>query len=60
MIGGLAGEKDRWTTTVAELSIKLNLVVGDSLVASGSISYCGSFTSLYREELEDCWRKACT
>jgi len=27
------------------------------LVASGAISYSGSFTSLYREELEDTWRK---
>lgn len=53
MIGGLAGEKERWTRTVAELSVKLNLVIGDSLIASGSISYSGSFTSVYREELEE-------
>ena len=34
-------------------------MVGDSLIASGAISYNGSFTSLYREELEDIWRKEC-
>jgi len=52
MINGLAGEKDRWTTTVADLTIQAELVIGDSLVASGAISYSGSFTSLYREDLE--------
>lgn len=58
MINGLAGEKDRWTLTVAELTIQAELVIGDSLVASGAISYSGSFTSVYREDLEDIWRKA--
>lgn len=58
MINGLAGEKDRWTLTVAELTIQAELVIGDSLVASGAISYSGSFTSVYREILEEMWRKA--
>jgi dynein heavy chain len=58
MIDGLAGEKDRWTATVAELTIQAELVIGDSLVASGAISYSGSFTSQYREELEETWRKS--
>jgi dynein heavy chain len=58
MIGGLAGEKDRWTTIVADLTIKLTLVIGDSLIAAGAVSYSGSFTSLYREELEQTWRDA--
>jgi len=56
MIGGLAGEKDRWTNIVADLTIQGTLVVGDSLVAAGAISYSGSFTSKYREELEEIWR----
>jgi hypothetical protein len=29
------------------------------LIASGAISDSGSFTSIYREELEDIWRKEC-
>jgi len=32
--------------------------VGDSLVAAGAISYSGSFTSKYREDLEDLWRNS--
>ena len=58
MIGGLSGEKDRWTTTVADLTIQLSLVIGDSLIAAGAISYSGSFTSVYREEMERIWRDA--
>jgi dynein heavy chain len=34
------------------------LVTGDCLEAAGAISYSGAYTSLYREELEDIWRKA--
>jgi len=51
-----AGEKDRWTTIVADLTIQATLVVGDSLIAAGAISYVGSFTAKYREELEEIWR----
>lgn len=56
MISGLTGEKDRWTSIVLELTIQLDLVIGDSFVAAGAISYSGSFTSKYREELESIWR----
>lgn len=58
MIDGLSGEKDRWTKTVAELTIQANYVTGDSLVASGAISYNGAFTASYRERLEEIWRQA--
>lgn len=57
MIDGLSGEKDRWTRTVADLSVQATLVTGDCLVAAGAISYCGPFTSVYREELEALWRE---
>jgi dynein heavy chain len=60
MIGGLSGEKDRWTQIVADLTIQMELVNGDSLVAASAISYSGSFTSIYREELEKIWREALT
>lgn len=58
MIGGLEGEKVRWTDTVKTLGNKINLLLGDCLVASGMVSYAGPFTSLYRGELEEEWRKA--
>jgi dynein heavy chain len=58
MINGLAGEKSRWTSIVADLTVQAGLVTGDCLIASGAISYSGAYTSQYREELEDIWRKA--
>lgn len=58
MIGGLEGEKVRWTDTVKTLGQKIQLLVGDCLVAAGMVSYAGPFTSQYRAELEDEWRKA--
>lgn len=56
MIGGLAGEKSRWTRIVADLTVQATLVTGDSLVAAGAISYSGAYTGIYREELEKIWR----
>lgn len=56
MIGGLEGEKVRWTDTVKTLGEKQSLLVGDCLVAAGMVSYAGPFTSQYRLELEEEWR----
>lgn len=56
MIGGLEGEKNRWTDTVAKLTQQQELLVGDSLVAAGMMSYSGPFTAVYREGLESIWR----
>ena len=41
MIGGLEGEKTRWTETVAQLGEQQDLLVGDCLIAAGMISYAG-------------------
>jgi len=57
MIGGLEGEKTRWTETVAQLGEQQELLVGDSLIAAGMVSYAGPFTALYREQLETSWRE---
>jgi dynein heavy chain, axonemal len=58
MIGGLEGEKVRWTDTVKTLGEKIQLLVGDCLVAAGMVSYAGPFTASFRAELEDEWRKS--
>ena len=49
MIGGLEGERTRWTETVANLSIQKDMLIGDCLIASGMISYAGPFTADFRE-----------
>ena len=56
MISGLEGEKNRWTDTVAKLTIQQDLLVGDCLIASGMVSYAGPFTAVYREQLEKLWQ----
>lgn len=58
MIVGLQGEKDSWTETVAKLGVDLTMITGDSLIASGALSYNGPFVAKFREELEELWRKS--
>lgn len=48
LIGGLGGEKDRWTESakvLGELYVKLT---GDVLLGSGVVAYLGAFTVSYR------------
>jgi dynein heavy chain len=55
IITGLAGEKERWTVTVAELGREYELLVGNSLVAAGMVAYGGAFTSRFRSAMEEEW-----
>lgn len=48
MIGGLEGEKNRWTDTVANLTKQQEMLIGDCLLAAGMICYAGPFTANYR------------
>jgi len=56
LIGGLGGERDRWTKSVAQLTKDYENVMGDALVAASSISYLGAFTSDFRGKLVGQWR----
>ena len=56
MIDGLAGEKERWTDTVRELTEAQEFLVGNSLVAAGMLCYAGPFISQFREAMEELWR----
>jgi dynein heavy chain len=58
MIGGLEGERTRWTETVANLRVQSEMLIGDCLIASGMISYAGPFTADFREQLESKWRES--
>ncbi|EFJ31602.1 hypothetical protein SELMODRAFT_86461 [Selaginella moellendorffii] len=59
LIGGLGGEKARWTSVAEEMG-KLYLdLTGDVLVASGYIAYLGAVTLAYRERLLDSWVTMC-
>ncbi len=59
LIGGLGGEKDRWTESakvLGELFIKLT---GDVLVAAGVVAYLGPFTVSYRNGCLTEWIEQC-
>uniref|UniRef100_A0A0X3PBI3 Dynein heavy chain 2 n=1 Tax=Schistocephalus solidus TaxID=70667 RepID=A0A0X3PBI3_SCHSO len=60
LVDCLAGEKDRWIITVADLERRVGLLPGDCLVAAGFISYMGPFRTAYREELEKSWLELIT
>ncbi|CAM9544257.1 unnamed protein product [Chrysoparadoxa australica] len=57
LIGGLGGEKDRWTTSVAQLEIDYNNLVGDALVSAGMVAYSGPFTPDFRQRIVKDWQE---
>ncbi len=49
LMGGLGGERVRWSEFAKDLSAKMVNVVGDVALSSGIIAYLGAFTSPYRQ-----------
>lgn len=48
LIGGLGGEKQRWSDTAKELHGLLGNVIGDVILSAGTVAYLGPFTVDYR------------
>jgi dynein heavy chain len=59
LIGGLGGEKDRWTEAARQLSARLLNLTGDVLLSSAVISYLGAFTLAFRNQALAEWTKEC-
>ncbi|XP_071816044.1 dynein axonemal heavy chain 12-like isoform X3 [Apostichopus japonicus] len=59
LIGGLGGEKDRWTVAAASLQNIYDNLIGDVLISSGVIAYLGAFTSAYRLSCTSDWTQIC-
>lgn len=55
LIGGLGGEKDRWSQTAKDLGERYKLLTGDILVSSGIIAYLGPFTMQFRAQQIKQW-----
>ena len=56
LVGGLASEKVRWSEAVGRFKEQETTLTGDVLLASAFISYVGSFSKKYRQELwENKW-----
>lgn len=49
LIGGLGGEKDRWSQAAVELGKQYTNLTGDVLISSGVVAYLGAFTSAFRQ-----------
>lgn len=48
LIGGLGGEKDRWTENARVLGKQYFNITGDVLIGAGLVAYLGAFTVTFR------------
>ncbi|XP_031440303.1 dynein axonemal heavy chain 7 [Clupea harengus] len=59
LIGGLGGEKTRWSETALTLGELYNNLTGDILISSAVVAYLGAFTSSYRQSATKEWMDLC-
>ena len=59
LIGGLGGEKDRWTKAAELLQNTFDNLNGDVLISAGVIAYLGPFTSAFRDRATNGWVEQC-
>ncbi|KAL4712586.1 hypothetical protein ACJJTC_007181 [Scirpophaga incertulas] len=57
LIGGLGGEKVRWTAAAENLQTLFDNLAGDILVSCGIIAYLSPYTLPIRIEMVDKWRE---
>ncbi|XP_078059400.1 dynein axonemal heavy chain 12 [Mustelus asterias] len=59
LIGGLGGEKSRWSKAADDLQNIYDTLTGDVLVSAGVIAYLGAFTAAFRHECIVQWTSMC-
>ncbi|XP_062872057.1 dynein axonemal heavy chain 12 [Trichomycterus rosablanca] len=59
LIGGLGGEKTRWSKAADELQDTYDNLIGDVLISAGVIAYLGAFTAGFRQDCTKEWTKLC-
>ncbi|KAJ3086325.1 Dynein heavy chain 7, axonemal, partial [Quaeritorhiza haematococci] len=59
LLGGLGGERQRWTEVVKMLDNTLYNLTGDVLISAGVIAYLGAFTKTFRTDCITSWVKEC-
>ena len=58
LVTGLAGERNRWESSIAVYEQQISDLPGDCVIAAGFMSYAGPFPSEYRDALvKDTWLK---
>nr|XP_023012338.1 LOW QUALITY PROTEIN: dynein heavy chain 7, axonemal-like [Leptinotarsa decemlineata] len=55
LIGGLGGEKTRWTAAADALQLQYDGLAGDILISCGIISYLSPFNSFFRNKIVIDW-----
>ena len=48
----LGSSSERWTINIKEYDEQLDVIIGDILIASAFVSYCGPFPKKYREGIK--------
>ncbi|TMS06223.1 Dynein heavy chain 7, axonemal, partial [Larimichthys crocea] len=59
LIGGLGGEKTRWSEMAFNLGELYNNLTGDILISAAIVAYLGAFTSSYRQDQTEEWMNLC-
>jgi dynein heavy chain len=57
LIGGLGGERSRWTASCQAFELLYNNLIGDALLCAGMIAYSGAFTPDFRQRLLHNWHE---
>ena len=60
LVDGLAGEKERWETSIVTFQSQMGRLPGDVLLAAAFTSYAGPFDTFYREGMVKLWTAAVT
>jgi len=55
MIEGLAGERTRWTEQIVVFKSEIDRLVGDVLMLTGFLCYCGPFNQEFRSLIQKKW-----
>mmetsp|Transcript_24429 Transcript_24429/g.96934 ORF Transcript_24429/g.96934 Transcript_24429/m.96934 type:complete len:2723 (+) Transcript_24429:2309-10477(+) len=56
LIGGLGGERTRWSDACARLEKAHTNLLGDSVISAATIAYAGPFTPDFRRDLTSIWQ----
>ncbi|XP_075164298.1 dynein heavy chain 3, axonemal [Haematobia irritans] len=59
LLGGLGGEKTRWSETAHNLHRSIDNIIGDVLLAGGCTAYLGFFPTEYRVRILEEWNDVC-
>ncbi|XP_069499778.1 dynein axonemal heavy chain 12 [Ambystoma mexicanum] len=59
LLGGLGGEKSRWSKAADDLQNTYDNLTGDVLISAGVIAYLGAFTAAFRQQSAKDWSRLC-